>query len=191
MTIHLEKMPHLRTTQNDEAYWTYQDTLQKSDVHFQSFAKFVHTAAPENTNSAIKKTSTPADKPAFETTQHPILKQEPRLPSVWHSATISANIPHINETSIQKIVNTCINMMQKIPCNPSDPHNTNSADPIRHTITFKQHQLFLQGNEAEIALNTLALNPKQTQALQELIREWLTKQGFRIKKLVINGVAQW
>lgn len=59
---------------------------------------------------------------------------------------------------------------------------------IAPTAILKEHQLFIDGQQAEFSVSTYKLKPKEQKELLQMVKTYLKNKGLLLKKLIINGV---
>jgi len=178
----------------DDYYWQHQHQLQQSALRFTPRAcqaKKANLASAENVELPITEWiatnqcnsnvlgSTPSrqlENNAFSPTFGPYFKVDQLITTVYTRLETPERPPEcaIADKSLVKDNNTRVINKQL----------------LLTSMTYKNHQLFINDNLVELALNTTQLSKQQTNELQQFIKQWLTNKGYALKRLIINGVSQ-
>lgn len=178
--------------QNDESYWQYQDTLQQSSLSFQAMIHHAGVEKPVQTRNFTEVVSENLPHPRDHIPQPSVLHQDPVLKPIQHALLTTESTTRTTQPMMQQAFQTLLNSMQTV-LNHQVQIQTKTltyAKPIPQPIIFKNHHLFIQDDEADIALNTTTLSDTQSRALQQLVRQWIAQQGLTVKTLSINGMQQ-
>ncbi|MCW0218340.1 MAG: hypothetical protein OJI67_08465 [Prosthecobacter sp.] len=177
-------------TQGDEYYRAHQTQLQHSELRFNSVINATQTPPCDREQPIIK---TPAPSLPITTTTAPISDNQdnpcPLLPYTDMQA-----LP-LTETVIRTVKSATIlysdqteKTLQEEIQNPVRP--TTTTQVLRLAVPEKNHHLYKHQNEVELALNTKGLSTEESTELQTLIKQWLTRKGYTLKQLIINGEKQ-
>lgn len=174
----------------DDYFWYHQQQLENSSLQFNALdIETKHEKiALENENPAFKlllkieEKSTP--KPLenwtikFHHLQPEISKIEPRfLPDC-----------PLSSRNIFKAVPDNFRSQQQ----PKTPDSINfaTAKILPSAFIFKEHQLFISKNEAELSLNGTNLSCQEIKELVHILRKLFYNQGIKLEKIIINGETQ-
>ena len=181
--------------QDDDYYWQHQHQLQQSDITF--------NAKPQELSN-----------PGLSDNRNPRLSTENREQSIENDLDVMVSIvsealhPEKIEppTNDNRSVNTTAKILHlalqaaivehsrglDVMAHDSQTNVTNlSQQPMLALASvFKHYQLFLDGNQVELTLNTTHLSKQQVSELHTFIREWLNQKGFTLKQLILNGEQQ-
>lgn len=102
------------------------------------------------------------------------------------SGKVSTTVKQIYEQTILQLDSKQQTTIQDNTRAPS----VNANPVLSNTISFKNHQLFIDNQLAEVTLNTTQLSKDETKALQQLVKQWLSRKGLVLKQLIINGDIQ-
>jgi hypothetical protein len=175
----------------DEYYRYHQQQLELSDLQFNPLGKETEVKAIQGSNADSAH--------HFEIEENNIekaaayLTREPEAEKQIQSASGVNNILEQYQSQLKQefaiIANqTSSNPQLKSNSLPTISYSENKA--LSHTFVFKEHQLFIQGKEAEFSLNSTNLTRQQSEELSQLVKEWLRSKGIKLHQLIINGVKQ-
>lgn len=178
--------------QNDESYWQYQDTLQQSSLSFQAMIHRAGVEKPVQTRDFTEVVSENLAHPRAHIPQPSVLHPETVLKPIQHALRTTDSTTRTTQPMMQQAFQTLLNSIPTVLNHQAQiqTKNMTGAKSIPQPIVFKNHHLFIQDDEADIALNTTALSDTESRALQQLVRQWLAQQGLTLKTLSINGMQQ-
>ena len=179
---------------SDDYYWQHQNQLQQSALTFAS------TNKSERTARSVEVATLP-DQESGMIAKNNVFARQPLLASALNSDNAPPE-PLLNSVSPMKpiiavfkkaIESTAMPIDNKILSKP-DAKNSGKETITKQTmptnLIFKNHQLFINNNLAELTLNTSQLSKQETQELQKLMKQWLMHKRYALTKLIINGVLQ-
>lgn len=120
----------------------------------------------------------------------PCLNNTQALDTQSYKIPLEKNAPTPNI----KTLNHYVENPQELPMVDAEPEHT-TLPPLLNkflskTPTHQSYQVFVNKQDAEVAINTSFLSKEDTQALQALIKKTLILKGYTLKHLIINGVLQ-
>lgn len=176
---------------DDDYYWQHQNQLQQSALTFNPLASKARSPiiisddaaitqeAPRvivTTNAEITHASIALDRYLPESTTPSELEVLQLFATIKTTLEPKGNPPEGEITDQSTAKNTSKHVM--------------SNQTLLPNALFKNYQLYLNDNSVELTLNTAQLSKHQANELQKLIKQWLTKKGYSLKQLIINGVQQ-
>ncbi len=176
----------------DEYYWYHQQQLELSDLHFNSLSKQTEVEPIELNSDATKTHHYGIEENKLEkyeanlTVETEVAKQIPSASRVEY--ILEHNQSPLNQEFGIIANQNSVNSQLKPKCFPRISCSENKA--VNRNLVFKEHQLFIQGEEAEFSLNSVNLTQQQSEELSQLVKEWLRSKGIRLQQLIINGVKQ-
>lgn len=175
----------------DEYYWQHQTHLQQSSLHF----------TPQPLTSCSQKPYTlKTNESAFNLSnlgenKHHQKREVLTKGLIQNTPTISINKQKLisqltklsliikKPSSFNALAATRFLKEHDIPSKQIKISDTLSPFPL-----FKKCHLFIQGEQAEITLNSQTLSSREQKELLYIIRNYLKKNGFVLHRLIINGV---
>jgi hypothetical protein len=179
-----------KQSSGDEYYWQHQNQLQQSSLRFTAMGsrdeKKQNIASPiQLEKSAVLPQEVPKSETQFDTEFtpdefHPNSNFTEQVSSMY--AHVEDELSHLlSPNSIDNPFLTKEIVIPKKMIRTSQP----TADC---SSFFKNHHVYIEGNDIELTLNTKELNEHEQKELQHLIKSHLKKQGFSLKQLIVNGV---
>lgn len=179
-------------TQGDEYYRAHQDQLQHSELRFDSVIEAAQIAV-YGREQPLTKAPAPLPSSPIANTSVPISDTQ----------GCSFPLPPSTDTQALQMTETVVNTLKPATVlysdqtektlqeeiqNPVKPITTTQV--LRLAVPEKNHHLYNHQNEVELALNTKGLSTEESTELQTLIKQWLTRKGYALKQLIINGEKQ-
>ena len=183
------------TRKDDDLYWHHQDQLQQSELTFKSDSLLHTTHLAIRAKDANKDfTMAQSNELSLPPSDGVSIFSNKKIPTL-ESIMLSNQLLSVLVTQIQS-------QLKPTHCLPEERATiaqTNKAlqTPTTRKIetnaineTFKNYQLFLNGNQVELTLNTTLFSKQEIQDLRVLIKQWLTQKNYTLKQLLINGESQ-
>ena len=183
----------VRNNNCDDYYRQHQDQLQQSDLKFSPMTmtpgKKPMAEPVENSNA---RTNSQTD-PARLIQQNTKTLAEPDCALIKTSSSPMMSPERLN-TTIKTLYATAViqqenKLEDELPKN-SRPNPANINPVLPNPMVFKNHQLFINNNLAELSLNTTQLSKDETRELQKLVKQWLSNKGHVLKQFILNGEVQ-
>lgn len=183
-----------RNTGGDDYYWQHQDQLQQSALTFK-FRMALSQDDDHNNHSLLASAEKTELNDSVITSNHPY--------SCSQESYLSFDSKTIVVDQLTRDIVQCLS--QQKDCLPTENTQANrqpnqqkmpavSAECLQPALTkmlaFKNHQIFIQGNQIELTLNTANLSKQEVQDLKKMLKKWMTNQGLVLKQLIINGIQQ-
>ena len=182
--------------QSDDYYWQHQSQLQQSEISFNQLIHENKTHLTREDSPSVKVAVTPSAP--IKASPHSLrvtIVIEKCMPTSMHLTQwdLEQLITHLAK-SASAIVSPDVSEPRASGSVPltfplSNGRSSDSASPA-FASPFKSHQLFFDGNRVELAFNTTQLSKPQITELQRFIQQWLSKKGYALKQLTLNGVQQ-
>ena len=181
-----------KQSNGDEYYWQHQYQLEQSDIRF-------NPKPLEYINRSYKLTKDSLVKPSMVTDAVTDVAPIPVSPSqtYFNFPLETKDIP----PQPAEELNMVINHLKKEVLFPYNETTTSCKNvpkiqtkeaysPVlkSNEYCFKNHHLFIQGDQAELTFNTKDLDHQEQRELTQLIRLQLKNKGLILNKLIINGV---
>ncbi|MDI9817551.1 MULTISPECIES: hypothetical protein [unclassified Legionella] len=185
-----------RAVTGDEYYWLNQQRLQCSALKFNPSDSKTKISPDSQSLTKEKKTRMPntglEDK---QVSPNPVADAPLSKPDINHSVVIGNQgvNPLLTVRNQQKLQYLAFNQSLSISEIIKNKDSVKTAAPQVYQeapLKFKNHQLFIKENQAELALNTTCLNSQESSQLTTLIKQWFVKKKIRLLQLIINGVKQ-
>lgn len=182
-------------TNGDEYYRLHQHHLQQSALSFTAI-----TTEP-NQKHVIDEPSPPiTDNPThsarLDNSSVSAIKPQTASQSAIDGKTVRDTAPVMSEQllALKTIITAYLADLDKPITAPDISPRANTAvsdKGLQHRRAITpSYQLFLNGNNAELALNTQQMSKPDADDLHTLIKQALAAKGYRLGKLIINGVTQ-
>lgn len=176
----------------DDYFWCHQQQLENSALQF----KPLHLETKVNNTSFEKEMSAlKMHRPIEQKMMQPFLEiQATKL----HELKPNTSISKIEERDLSDCLLSPQNLNEAVPTNFSslpkpkipDSIDFSTAKILPRAFIFKEHQLFISKDEAELSLNGANLNRQEMKELVRLIKKWFFNQRIKLDKLIINGETQ-
>ena len=178
----------------DEYYQQHLSQLQQSAI---TFDQPINT---ENTRQHIENTTKESETRDAKTIEpHEIDNQKPgkAQPSIAqtepvtnHPVDLLAPLLTLIETTLKPIAAAVLPNPIITPITPNKSTLMLQPNPLQAKPAYNPHQLFVQGNQVELTLNTHRLNKQEVTQLKTVIKQWLVQKGYQLNRLIINGVQE-
>lgn len=183
----------VKNNNGDDYYRQHQDQLQQSDLNFSPM-----TMSPEKKPMAeplenLKASTNNQTDPACLIEQNTKALAEPDCALIKTSSSPMMSPDQLNTTikalHAAAIIQQENKLEDELPKN-SRPNPANINPVLQNPMVFKNHQLFINNNLAELSLNTTQLSKDEARELQKLVKQWLSNKGHVLKQFILNGEKQ-
>lgn len=174
----------------DDYYLRHQDQWQKSELTFDAQPLTVKRPSATRCDEDFD----PAHMHAFSDTRAPQRENTHYEPQLTLSITrmASGKLAHIIDQLHQSLTPTAI-AEAPFPQIWNDTASSvvkASSPSAQSNNALNTHHLFIEGEVAELTMNTQELDSQEQKELVKLIKYSLKQKGLALSKLIINGVAQ-
>jgi len=184
----LDELQH--SLQGDEYYWQHQDQLQQSQLTFaqknpKSIPKTFRVTSSakilkiEREESANKKLVMPCSEQVSLKRAFIAIPQSHILNEQYGKVLNSDYEFIVAHTTAEKPMEQIEELLKE----------TNPLEHSKTSAALNKHHLYIDQQEAELSINTYELKPKEQKQLMHMIKSYLKKKGWSLKKLMINGVS--